>query len=214
MSMTFALDIHAYRIRSTTVGTFARTLTAQLIGGGQNGNDDSPDTETVDGVEVMQPLGLFARPFLTEHTEAFAMELGDELVVLAVLDKSGSAFATDPPNATEDVAEGETRLYGAKEPLARIRLRADGSVAIQAKPGMALRIDVTGAGDVVLNGGTLRVARETDTVSAGTGPTGMAAWITAVTGVVNGVVPGTVPPGMPSNFGAITSGQGAPHVKA
>ena len=184
--------IQAYAVRTATLGSQARVLTVQLMGGGAEGDDAT--AENIGGAEVLQPMGLFVRPFITARTEAFGIELGDEVVVFAMLDKSGGGGASAVPFS--DVDQGETRLYGAKEAAARLRLRADGSLDLEVKASMPLRIthpsgakfwinadgsiDVLsapgtpvnvaagGSGDVVLNGGTLKAARVTDPVRVGT----------------------------------------------
>jgi hypothetical protein len=184
--------IQAYAVRTATLGSQARVLTVQLMGGGAEGDDAT--AENIGGAEVLQPMGLFVRPFITPRTEAFGIELGDEVVVFAMLDKSGGGGASAVPFS--DVDQGETRLYGAKEAAARLRLRADGSLDLEVKAAMPLRIthpsgakfwinadgsiDVLsapgtpvnvaagGAGDVVLNGGTLKTARVTDPILVGT----------------------------------------------
>lgn len=182
-------DVDFAEVVSTAVGGTARTVLASLRLVGHSGQNDS--AEPAEGCEVIKPLGLVSRPVVTALTEAVYVRIGDEIVVLGLLDKGG---------AVHDCEEGETQLYGAQEPTARVRIRASGAVEITAKAGQ----------DVSLNGGTLRVARESDGIT----PTAaMAAWITAISGYVNGIAPGTAtPPGV--SIGTITAGAGAANVKA
>lgn len=190
------------------VSTARRVLTASILGAGDPGDDAS--AERVDGCEVAQPLGLFAQPALTANTEALVARIGDEVVVLAVVDKSRPAQA---------VEAGETRLYGvgASNATAVIRIRADGSVEITAKSGANVSVNVDGAGDVVLDGGLFKVARVTDpvnvaviTATAGPYP------VTFSTALVNASgVPGAPTVGATATIsGVIASSGGAAHVKA
>lgn len=187
----------------TEASTTRRVVTGQLRGFGSSGQDESAEnldgaSAAAAGAEIVQPLGLVARPVLSEHTEALIVELrdGDEVIALAVLDKSRAAVV---------VEEGGVRLVGAGG--------SNGSAGVYIRAAGAVEIDSEAGQDVKLNAGTLAVARETDPVSAGATPvTGMAAWITLVSAFINGIAPGTIPPGVPSDFGTITSG--APNVKA
>lgn len=198
-----------FKVTSTVLGTATRVLLAQLRGPGDEGSDTT--SEPVDGAEVYGLLGLFVRPFLTAHTEAISFRMGDQVVVLSFSDKSLSVFG--------DVEEGETRLYGAKVPTARLRLRADGSLDLETAGSAALRITATGTGDIVLNGGTLKVARDSDPVRVGTisgtaGPYPVLLTFTPVdangtpTTPVVGTISGVAVSAVISNAG------GAAHVKA
>jgi phage gp45-like len=135
------------KVLRTRLGASARTLLVQLRGLGSTGDDDQ--AEALDDVEVMQPFGLFSRPPLATSLEALIAEIGEEVIALVLGNKGASAL---------DVEEGETRLYGAKESDARVRLRASGAVNVESKA----------ATDITLNGGTKSVARVDDTVNCGT----------------------------------------------
>jgi len=177
-------------------GTRASTLVAQLRGAGEEGDDDA--AEAFDGVEVAQPMGLRANPVQRASLEGVVVEIGDERYVLCLIDKSRQTGAVNPE-------AGGTVLYGCAAPDAVVYVRASGAIEITAKTGT----------DVVLNGGTLKVARATDPVAAGATPaTGMASWIALVSAALNAIAPGTIPPGTPSDFGTIDTGAGATHVKA
>lgn len=208
--------LQAYAVRTATPGERARTMLLQLMGGGAEGDDDG--AEQIDGAELIQPMGLFVHPFITPRTEAFGFELGDEVVVLHVLDKSGGGGAS--PAAFTDTEAGETRLYGAKEAAARIRLRADGSMDIEVKAGVPVRIthpsgarfhilgnggvDVRSASGqpITLNQGNASVARVGDAVAPSAA---MATWLSTVgTATMAGPPPGA--------FATISAG--APQVKA
>lgn len=137
------------KVTRTRVADRARTLLLQVRGYGSEGADDAESTERQDDVELVQPLGLMARAVIASGLEVLAAELGDQTVGLALVNKALSVLSLE---------EGETRLYGAKEPDARVRLRATGAVDIESKA----------ATDVAINGGTKSVARVDDTVACGT----------------------------------------------
>lgn len=136
----------------TANGAGSRTVTAQLRLVGSEGADNA--AEPVDGAEVVQPLGLISRPQITATTEAAYVRVGDEIIVLGILDKG--AFPLD-------VEEGETRLYGAKDSAARVRCRKDGSLNVDSDlfAEKSIRLNLAD-GDPGLN-----VARETDPVDCG-----------------------------------------------
>jgi hypothetical protein len=89
-----------------------------------------------------------AAPSLSATAEAAFIRIGDQVVALALLDKGA---------ATQSVEAGEVRLYGpgSSNASAIIRIRANGSIEITPLAGVS----------IVLAGGTLSVARETDPVS-------------------------------------------------
>lgn len=195
-------------ISRTIVSTVRRVLTSSILGAGDPG--DSASTERVDGCEVIQPLGLFARPVLSATTEAIIARLADSPVILAIIDKGRPA---------QNVEEGEVRIYGpgSANAAATIRVRADGTIEVTAVDGRNVAINVSGAGDVVLDGGSLKSARVTDpvnvaviTATAGPYP------VTFSTALVNASgVPGTPTVGATATIsGVIASSGGAAHVKA
>lgn len=172
--------------------------TLQAVGVGSVGADG--EAERFDDVEHTQPAGLFAVPTTSANTEAVVIRRGDEAVALVVVDKSKPA---------QNVESGETRLYGVggSNGTAVIRIRADGSIEITAKVGVNISLNVDGAGDVVLDGGSLKVARATDPVSV----TLTAVQIGAIIAPAGG---GPCTGGPITITGTINSGAGATHVKA
>lgn len=140
------------KVLRTRLGERARTLLAQLRGFGNTGDDDN--AEAHDDIEVIQPLGVFARPTIRASLEALLVDIGEDLIALMLADKGDSVFS--------DVEEGETRIYSAGGSTCRVRLRADGSIDIEATSNKNIRITSAGSGEVVLNGGSLKVARVTD----------------------------------------------------
>lgn len=181
------------KVTRLRLGDRARVLLAQIRGYGAEGASDT-ETESQDDVEVVQPFGLFARAVIADGLELLAAEVGDSTLGLALINKALGAL---------DVEEGETRLYGAKESSCRVRMRADGSIDVEAKSGAAIRITTAGGANIVLNGGTLDVARKTDAVS----PTAaMTTWMSQVATAINALAPGSVAPPAPLTFATITSG--------
>lgn len=172
--------------------------TLQAVGVGAVGADG--EAERFDDVEHTQPAGLFAVPTTSANTEAVVIRRGDEAVALVVVDKSKPA---------QNVESGETRLYGVggSNGTAVIRIRADGSIEITAKAGVNISLNVDGAGDVVLDGGSLKVARATDPVSV---------TLTAlqIAGIIAPAGGGPCTGGPITITGTIDTGAGATHVKA
>lgn len=178
------MTVEFLKITRTVLGTAARVLLAQLRGNGDEGDDAT--AEPIDAAEVVQPLGLFARPALTAHTEAVALRLGDQVVVLTVQDKSLSVLS---------VPEGATWLYGAQNPAACVRLNADGTV------------DILSAGDVRVKSGSTPVAKEG---SATAGHTHTASYVLNAN-LTTGVVTGTIT--IATNHDTIATGAGSANVK-
>lgn len=147
------------KVTAVAVSTSTRAVTMQAAGAGAEGDDN--DAERFDEVEVVQPLGVLANPILTDTTQAVAVRHGDELVALFIVDKGRSAQA---------IESGETRLYGAgtNNQTTVIRLRASGAIEITSANNGAINITANGTGDVVVNGGSLKLARVTDPVRIGT----------------------------------------------
>lgn len=192
--------IEFVKVTAATASTSLRVLTVQAAGVGAEGDDDG--AQGFDSVEVAQPAGLMASPTLTRTTEAVAVRRGDELVALVLIDKGAPA---------QSVEAGETRLYGvgSDNATAVIRLRANGDVEITAKSARAIRLATSGGGDIVLNGGTLKVARVTDAVS-------VQLTVAEVGGITAppGGGPCTLTAGSLTLSGTIGSGGGATNVKA
>lgn len=180
------------KITRTRLGERARALFAQMRGLGSEGDDEA--AQSIDDAEVVQPLGLFARPVIRRGLEALMLWIGEETVAAFMINKSEPRL---------DVEEGETRLYGAKESSCRVRMRADGSIDVEAKSGAAIRITASDGANIVLNGGSLDVARKTDAVSPSTD---MTTWMTSVATAINALATGSVAPPVPASFATITGG--------
>lgn len=150
--------IEFVKVTAAAASEEVRTVTLQARGVGPEGDDEA--SEAFDSVEFVQPAGLMAVPMTTADTEAVIVRRGDEAVALVVIDKG---------RAAQDVESGETRLYGcgASNQTAVIRIRANGAIEITTASNQPLNLTANGTGDIVLNGGTLKVARETDPVVVG-----------------------------------------------
>jgi hypothetical protein len=134
-----------------------RVLTASIVGSGNAGDDAS--AERVDNCEVVQPLGLFARPVLTALTEGVVARLADRPLILAMIDKG---------RAPQAVEEGETRLYGVggDNAAAVVRLRADGSIEVTSLSDLNISLTAGGAGIVRFQDGSQAFLRGNQFASA------------------------------------------------
>lgn len=181
------MTVEFHKLLSLKPGTSKRVMLAQTRGDTADEDDDTA-SDPYDGAESVQPLGLVASPKITPTTEVVITRDGDEIHVLAILDKGGPVH---------DVESGETQLYASGEPSCRIRLCANGDIEIIAKARQ----------NIIMNGGSKSVGRVDDAVDAAAT---MSTWIRAITTYVNGIAPGTAI--LPTNFGTISAG--APNVKA
>lgn len=191
-------EIDFARVTTAAASTTRRVVTVQIAALGNEGDDNT--SERGDDVEVIQPLGLMAVPSITATTEAPFMRLGDRQVALGIIDKGATP---------QTVEAGEVRLYGpgASNASAVLRIRADGSIVIQSKTGQNIALNVDAAGNIVLDGGSLKVARATDPVSV----TLTALQIATIIAPAGG---GPCTGGPITITGTIDTGAGATHVLA
>jgi hypothetical protein len=191
-------EIDFARVTTAAASTTRRVVTVQIAALGNEGDDNT--SERGDDVEVIQPLGLMAVPSITATTEAPFMRLGDRQVALGIIDKGATP---------QTVEAGEVRLYGpgASNASAVLRIRADGSIVIQSKTGQNIALNVDAAGNIVLDGGSLKVARATDPVSV---------TLTAlqIAGIIAPAGGGPCTGGPITITGTIDTGAGATHVLA
>lgn len=124
-------EIETWKPIALTPSTARRTMTAQCVGVGAEGDD--ANAERLDVCEVMHPSGFAAAPALTATTEAVAVRRGDELVVLFLIDKGATA---------QTVESGESRLYGvgASNSAAAVRIRASGAVEIASAGATVVKL--------------------------------------------------------------------------
>ncbi len=169
--------VEFFHVLGTTLGQRVRTLVAQVRGLGRDGSDAlsvpganagaATVAEPGDDVEVVQPLGLTARPARTRTLEAVVVRDGDEVVVLALVDKGLPTLS--------GLEEGETRLHGAAagNVAACVRIKVNGDIEITPAEGR----------NVVLAGGASPAAHEGSATTGHTHPAGaLVAGPYAVTG--------------------------------
>ena len=188
-------ELNFARLVRTTINTAKRLVTAGFRVFDQSGNDDSGSSQ--EDVEVVMPAGLMARIPATANAEAVVLDLGEQLVCIALVDKTAPA---------QDVAEGETRLYGVNGDTnkgANMRITPAGLVALVAQLNQNMTLDTSGTGDVVVNGGTAAVGRVGDAVN----PTTL--FVTWLQGLATAA---SYPNPLPATFATIHAG--APHFKA
>lgn len=121
-----------FKLLATRIGASTSALRAQLRGYGSTGNDN--EAESPDDCEVLQPVGFASRVYPSANSEAVAVQISDQVVVLFQVDKSvGRAQLAS-------MDSGEARLYSPKEPTCTIRVRADGSIDVVSKTGQNVRL--------------------------------------------------------------------------
>lgn len=190
--------IEFVNVTTASASATHRVATLQAVGVGAVGDDGA--AERFDDVELAQPAGLFAVSDVTSTTEAIVIRRGDEAVAIVTIDKGR------PP---QNVEQGETRLHGVggSNSAAVIRIRADGSIEITPATGT----------DIVLNAGSLKVARDTDPVRIGTLTATAGPYpVTFVTTLVDadGAPVSTTTSPTATLSGVISNAGGAPNVKA
>ena len=143
-----------YRVTLASWATRVRALLVQLRGA---------DGAAIpgDGVEVLQPMGLRARPVVRATTEAAVLELANGERIAFVIDKARDTGAVEPE-------AGGVALSGLAAPSATVYIRANGDVEITAASGRNVVVNAAGAGEVRLNGAAVKVAADTDPVDLGT----------------------------------------------
>lgn len=174
-----------------TLARWAANVHALLVQG--RGAGEIP----ADDVEVYQPQGLRAVPLPRAETEALVIELANGERLALVIDKKRDGGAVVPE-------AGETLVHSLAQPASVIRWRASGDIEVTPLEGR----------NVVLAGGTLDVARKTDTVD---GNAALLTFLNAVATLLNAPgpvvgAPGTVTPFTNPAVGTIATG--AARVKA
>ena len=193
--------------------TTSKLLGVQIRAEGSEDNDTMSASADEGAAHFFPQIGVAVRPVVARTLRALGIELGDEVAVLKLWDKSKSPT---------DLEIGETRLYACGDVAVRVRMKTDGLV-VEAK---GATITITSAGavqmtaasgqDITLNGGSLRVARVTDavTVDAALVTTlGQIATLLNAPGPVVGS-PGTITPFTGPTVGTIATDAGASTVKA
>lgn len=130
--------------------------------------------ESQQPVRFMQWFGFRSRPVVKQG----------EAIIVAPRGGTSNAVAVAADNLAHgptDLQEGESVMYSSGG--STIRQDTAGKVTINAKT----------PSDVVVNGGTLKVARVTDLCEIVAGSP-LATWMNQVEGFINGVIPGTISP--------------------
>lgn len=114
-----------------------------------------------DDVEVIQPLGVRAKPVVRAGTEACVFELANGQRVAILVDKTRDEGAVEP-------ADGEVVMGGLAAPAAVVHIKADGSIEVSSAGDGHVTVTANGTGEIRLNGSALKVAADTDPVDLGT----------------------------------------------
>ncbi len=112
--------------------------------------------EVVDDVQRIQPFGLYSVP--REGAEVLLLEVGaarDHLIAILVADEAHRPTGAEP---------GETGLHG--EDYVAVRCKPDGDVTIEGPSGV--RITITAAGDIEIDGGDVTITGSTVTIGDST----------------------------------------------
>lgn len=193
-----------WKVTAAAFGAVSKLLELQLRGDGDEGDDDG-SAQTDDGV-FYHHLGLAIRPAVARTLRALGYEDGDDVAVLKVWDRA---------RTPTDLAAGETRVYAAGDLTARVRLKTDGltveasGATITITSAGAIQVTPAAGQDIVLNGGSARVARVGD---ATTGHTHAAGGLQVV--IPSGSSAGTYPVTGVTASSTDTIAAGAARVKA
>lgn len=164
-----------FMVVGAAFSSVSKFLHLQMKGRGDEGDDEN--AEPVDDAPFIQQLGLAVFPVVQRTLRALGWRYGDEVWVLKLWDKK---------KPVTGMQSGETRIYSVGKLSVQIRLLEDGSIQIASD-----------GGNVVLNGGSLNVARESDGVTASGA---FLAWMSAVSSAV------MVPPMSGTEVGTISGG--------
>jgi hypothetical protein len=176
-----------WRVVATSWASDVRTLVARMFGVG-NTSAGEQEQESEEAAEVLQPLGVTARPDpstnVTDTNEAVVIRDGDETHVLLLVNK-GLPKLTD-----SDLMPGEVMLHGASvtNVSARVVIKKNGDAWLVAKGGQKVLLNtVTGGKKIAAHGdstaghthtatfvldvggvpvtGTITIASATDTIN-------------------------------------------------
>lgn len=187
---------------------FAQVVRSTADGQGDQvaGRADSDEPDQQVPVRRIWPFGLRSRP--PAGCDAAVVHVNGGSSNGIMVGAESSAYGPD------DLEDGEAALY-CKVAGCLFKMTMVGKVELTSASGQAIAIDAGSGADVVVNGGSLKVARVTDPVNLG------ACFVTlngsgAVTAVtINGTA---LPVGAdalsPPNRGTVASGGGASRFKA
>lgn len=137
-----SVDIDFMKVSTATPGTASSTVTLQLRGFGSSANDTT--AETIDGAEFLQAIGFATRPVIADGLEAICVRRGDEVIAFVVLNRAQKNAAGS--YALKDLAQGETRMYGAAAPDGNIKIDPNGNIIETPASGQVVSL-----GDVPAN---------------------------------------------------------------
>jgi len=175
-----------WKVTAAAFDAATRLLGLQLRGDGDEGDDDQ--SAPADDAVFYQQLGVAVRPVVARTLRALGFEDGDEVIALKLWDKAAGPT---------DLSAGETRLYACGDLTARVRVKTDGltvearGATIAITSAGAIQVTPAAGQDIVLNGGSAKVARVGDATAGHTHaagslqvviPSGPAAGTYAVTG--------------------------------
>lgn len=143
------------RVMATALAENVTAIFARLRDITSDTDGDEPSEQSADfaDAKVVQPLGIFARPVKASKTVgAFCLRIGDKLLPFLMHDERTSLTIT--------IEDGELCVYCPQRPTSRVLFKQSG--------GIDIKTDAGDPQDITLNGGTLKVARDTDPVALGT----------------------------------------------
>ena len=166
-------------------------------------DSDRPDLVYINSFVADEDAGETQTNEIAKHVQLYGFRskppVGSEVISVVCSGGSSQKVVIASDNASlgpSDLQAGELAIYTKSGSV--VKFDKDGNITIDAAAGK----------DVTVNGGSLKVARNTDPVKVAPG---MATWMTQVATYINTIVPGTVSPPAPVDFGIINGG--ADHFK-
>jgi hypothetical protein len=138
-----------FKVTRAAYDATSKFLHLQLRGQGSEGDDET--AEAVDTGTLLQQFGVAVKPVVTRQLRVLAIRWGRQIWPLKIWDKT---------KLPTDLEEGETRVFSVGNINVRISAKSSGGTN-------SIEITADG-GDVIVNGGELKVARVTDPVNVGT----------------------------------------------
>lgn len=195
-----------WKVTRVAFDAVSKLLGLQLRGDGAAGDDAGAIPE--DDAQFLGQLGVAVRPIVTATLEALGYQDGDEVRVVKLWDKERSPTDLEP---------GETRAFAVGDLTARVRVKTDGIIveargaAIAITSAGAIQVTPAAGQDIVLNGGSAKVARVGDATSGHTHAAG-GLQVVIPSGPAAGTYPVTGVSGSATD--TIAAAAGATHVKA
>lgn len=143
------MDLNIYEVVRAGISSVTGLREFQVRSMGAEGND--PSAAVIDSVQSVEPLGVSSNPAAKRSLRTLAYQLGKQLVSIAAWDKGARPAG---------LAVGEIRFHALRVLTACLRYLDDGSGFLTS--------DYANGKDMVVNGGSAKVAREGDSVDGGT----------------------------------------------